>query len=460
MLNKPKRNSKASIAIIKSKNTDILYIGMIIDGQPYKVWKLDDFSPAGIDFCNQLMKAYDLGYEIECQLPVISNNQRQIVPCIYNLNDSVEENKTPLQEKIEKIIPPPNIKQFDSYEKEDAVLADQCGINDEYLDEAKKNIEDNPEKVAFTEFIPDEMEEIDTADVPPAPTEDEFFADSQNDTTIEEVLAEKNALRDADNNIIEEEDIEQDLFPPMPKSKPSIPPLPAELSKADNTPRLEETTTSTSTDTAAHKTEKPAAIAKTPIAEDTWLCSCGATNTAKFCKECGLPKPAPKNDTINDTTWVCSCGAVNTSKFCMECGKHKPEPVNDIKTWECPVCHTVNTSKFCCGCGLKQGNSIPGQSAESEVKSTPVVESKSPLIVEQVSADDDMLPPSTSPQQIKATSTNSENSVKNEVDVSPEPPSEPQKEEEIKEDVKTEEESSSDDNFFSEFLNMYKSKRS
>ncbi len=49
-------------------------------------------------------------------------------------------------------------------------------------------------------------------------------------------------------------------------------------------------------------------------AGDTWLCTCGATATGKFCSQCGLPKPAPAQ-------WTCSCGTVNTGNFCTECGK-------------------------------------------------------------------------------------------------------------------------------------------
>ena len=67
-----------------------------------------------------------------------------------------------------------------------------------------------------------------------------------------------------------------------------------------------------------------------------WTCSCGATNTGKFCSECGKPMP---------TTWTCSCGAVNSGKFCTECGKPAPEA-----PWTCS-CGAVNTGKFCSECG-------------------------------------------------------------------------------------------------------------
>lgn len=72
-----------------------------------------------------------------------------------------------------------------------------------------------------------------------------------------------------------------------------------------------------------------------------WTCECGATNTGKFCSECGKPQPAPA------AGWTCECGTVNTGKFCSECGKPKPA---DSGEWTCE-CGTVNTGKFCNECG-------------------------------------------------------------------------------------------------------------
>ena len=73
-----------------------------------------------------------------------------------------------------------------------------------------------------------------------------------------------------------------------------------------------------------------------------WTCSCGASNTGKFCPECGKQKPAPK------AGWTCSCGAINTGKFCSECGKPAPA---EKKNWFCPECGAANTGKFCAECG-------------------------------------------------------------------------------------------------------------
>ena len=56
-----------------------------------------------------------------------------------------------------------------------------------------------------------------------------------------------------------------------------------------------------------------AAPAQAAAPQSGWTCACGASNTGKFCSECGAPKPSAE--------WTCSCGAVNKGKFCSECGK-------------------------------------------------------------------------------------------------------------------------------------------
>ncbi|MBQ8707437.1 MAG: SPFH domain-containing protein [Succinivibrionaceae bacterium] len=75
-----------------------------------------------------------------------------------------------------------------------------------------------------------------------------------------------------------------------------------------------------------------------------WACSCGATNTGKFCNNCGKPQPAPAG------SWTCGCGASNTGKFCSNCGQPQPAPAG---SWTCS-CGTSNTGNFCNNCGSKR----------------------------------------------------------------------------------------------------------
>lgn len=79
-----------------------------------------------------------------------------------------------------------------------------------------------------------------------------------------------------------------------------------------------------------------------------WTCSCGTSNTGRFCANCGKPKPEAAGE------WTCTCGQKNTSKFCANCGKPKPSESG----WSCS-CGAVNKGKFCAECGKPKPAGAP-----------------------------------------------------------------------------------------------------
>ena len=90
--------------------------------------------------------------------------------------------------------------------------------------------------------------------------------------------------------------------------------------------------------------ESELAKAEKAAAAGGWKCSCGASNTGKFCSECGNAKPESAG------SWKCACGQENSGKFCQNCGAKKPES----STWFCPECGKKNEGKFCSDCGTKK----------------------------------------------------------------------------------------------------------
>lgn len=64
-----------------------------------------------------------------------------------------------------------------------------------------------------------------------------------------------------------------------------------------------------------------------------WDCSCGHSNTGKFCVSCGKPRnPIDKSiDAVVVEEWSCVCETKNTTPYCTNCGK-KESDFKHIKT--------------------------------------------------------------------------------------------------------------------------------
>lgn len=87
---------------------------------------------------------------------------------------------------------------------------------------------------------------------------------------------------------------------------------------------------------AASAPEQPSAGAST-----VWTCACGASNSGKFCSECGAPRPAE--------SWTCACGSINKGKFCSNCGAPKPVKASGYRCDKCgwEPADPANPPKFC-----------------------------------------------------------------------------------------------------------------
>lgn len=89
---KPRENLE--IRLCKSYDTGKLYIGLFNKETPLKYWNYDDISPAGIDILNELIKGYDLGYDITFQFPQNKGEKKVLVPRIVKMYNEPETPKT------------------------------------------------------------------------------------------------------------------------------------------------------------------------------------------------------------------------------------------------------------------------------------------------------------------------------------------------------------------------------
>lgn len=76
----PIKRAEAEIVLCKSNETGKLYYSIMENGMPLKYWAFDDMSEAARDFIGELINAFDLGYDLRCQFPVIKDGQKVLVP--------------------------------------------------------------------------------------------------------------------------------------------------------------------------------------------------------------------------------------------------------------------------------------------------------------------------------------------------------------------------------------------
>ena len=77
--------AEVEIIVCKSKDTGKLYYGLFRNDKPVKYWDYDLVSAAGKDMINELISAFDLGYDVRFQFPVESNGSKKIIPRIVKM---------------------------------------------------------------------------------------------------------------------------------------------------------------------------------------------------------------------------------------------------------------------------------------------------------------------------------------------------------------------------------------
>lgn len=95
-MNSIKPRSEVELRICKSRDTGKLYYGLFDKNNPVKYWNYEDVSPAGKDIINELINAFDLGYDVRFQFPLNEDGKKKIVPAIVKMyNEPCSEKKNP-----------------------------------------------------------------------------------------------------------------------------------------------------------------------------------------------------------------------------------------------------------------------------------------------------------------------------------------------------------------------------
>ena len=94
---KPNPRAEAEMRLCQSKDTEKLYYGLFVNDIPKKYWALNDLSPAAKDLLEELITAFDLGYDIRFQFPVHEKDGDKVYPKkmkMYNEPGAEKSGKT------------------------------------------------------------------------------------------------------------------------------------------------------------------------------------------------------------------------------------------------------------------------------------------------------------------------------------------------------------------------------
>lgn len=135
-MKKDKRITRLTLGLVKSIYTGIVYVVLFEDSEPIKLWQYDLLNETGISIITELIKGFDLGYNIEFQFPQIVKGERKIVPIemvlvgepggkevnIFNKKNAIPKESFSINNTQEEL-PDENMMNFlQNYEKEKGLI--------------------------------------------------------------------------------------------------------------------------------------------------------------------------------------------------------------------------------------------------------------------------------------------------------------------------------------------------
>lgn len=135
-MKKDKRITRLTLGLVKSIYTGIVYVVLFEDSEPIKLWQYDLLNETGISIITELIKGFDLGYNIEFQFPQTVKGERKIVPIemvlvgepegkevnIFNKKNAIPKESFSINNTQEEL-PDENMMNFlQNYEKEKGLI--------------------------------------------------------------------------------------------------------------------------------------------------------------------------------------------------------------------------------------------------------------------------------------------------------------------------------------------------
>lgn len=94
MKKKIKPRAEVELRLLKSTKSKKLYYALYEKEEIVKMWSAADISSAGIDLISELVKAFDLGYDVRFQFPKTEKDgSKRLIPREIRLYNEPEEQK-------------------------------------------------------------------------------------------------------------------------------------------------------------------------------------------------------------------------------------------------------------------------------------------------------------------------------------------------------------------------------